>query len=333
MRAHRFVPRMLIALAAAASWVAAGHTVFVEGLSASWCPHCAVASAEIYALYSSGAYDLCYLAYVGDLNSATSVRFNELGVSSIPHYVFDGGFETWIGSGGLPDAYASRIDACAARTVPDLALGVRAVWEAEAFVGLTISLADRTGTAYEGRLRACVVERESRWKTTSGDPFHFAMIDGFIIDRSIAVPAGESRELQAAWDGTLGGYADVARDNLAVIAFVADGTSGYVDVAVQAPVEAAAPKFRRGNANADGAVNIADAVFLLTHLFASGPNPPCRDAADANDDGALNIADAVGILGHLFGGAGPLPPPFAACGADPTQDDLDCEAFPPCAAR
>ena len=88
--------------------------------------------------------------------------------------------------------------------------------------------------------------------------------------------------------------------------------------------------YRRGDANADGAIDIADAVFVLGHLFAAGPAPSCRDAGDANDDGALDIADAVAILGHLFAASGPLPQPFGSCGVDLTADDLDCGSFPPC---
>ena len=56
----------------------------------------------------------------------------------------------------------------------------------------------------------------------------------------------------------------------------------------------------------------------------------CHDAADAHDDGAIDIADAIATLGHLFGGAGDLPEPFGECGADPTVDELGCDSYPPC---
>ena len=81
------------------------------------------------------------------------------------------------------------------------------------------------------------------------------------------------------------------------------------------------PMFRRGDGNDDGTFDIADAVAILSYLFAGGV-VPCIDAADANDDGAIDIADAIAILSHLFGGAGDLPPPFGSCGVDPTPDDL-----------
>jgi hypothetical protein len=88
--------------------------------------------------------------------------------------------------------------------------------------------------------------------------------------------------------------------------------------------------FRRGDSNSDGNLDIADAIFTLSYLFAEGAAPTCLDAADANDDGAVNIADAIAVLSHLFAGSGDLPEPFAACGTDPTVDHLDCARFGPC---
>ena len=88
--------------------------------------------------------------------------------------------------------------------------------------------------------------------------------------------------------------------------------------------------FRRGEVNGDGAVNIADAISLLAHLFGT-PAPElqsrmsvCADAADANDDGAIGIADAITILAHLSARAGSLAAPFHSCGYDETRDELRC---------
>ncbi|MGE3164071.1 MAG: M12 family metallo-peptidase [Planctomycetota bacterium] len=81
--------------------------------------------------------------------------------------------------------------------------------------------------------------------------------------------------------------------------------------------------FVRGDSNGDSTVNVADAVFILTHLFSMGP-AECLDAVDVNDDGQANIADAVALLNHLFSmGANP-PAPFPNPGTDPTADGLDC---------
>lgn len=90
-----------------------------------------------------------------------------------------------------------------------------------------------------------------------------------------------------------------------------------------------ATRFRRGDADADGRRNIADAVLVLGFLFLGGREPGCPDAADADDGGTINLADAVYLLEWLFrGGAAPAPP-FPGCGADPTVDDLGCGTPPP----
>jgi hypothetical protein len=96
--------------------------------------------------------------------------------------------------------------------------------------------------------------------------------------------------------------------------------------------DAAGTPFKRGDVNADGDVNIADAVSALTILFCfqGCSSPPCPDAADTNDDGGLNIADPIRILVLLFADDSPLPPPFSECGPDPTADLLDCPSFEPC---
>ncbi len=89
-------------------------------------------------------------------------------------------------------------------------------------------------------------------------------------------------------------------------------------------------RFLRGDANADGALNLADALFLLEYLFSAGPTLMCEAAADCNDSGTLNLADVIYLLGYAFG-TGPAPPePCGACGYDPTKDRLGCEFFPPC---
>jgi hypothetical protein len=51
---------------------------------------------------------------------------------------------------------------------------------------------------------------------------------------------------------------------------------------------------------------------------------------DGNGDAQVNIADAIFTLSYLFASAGPLPVPFGGCGTDPTPDQLGCGNFPPC---
>jgi len=84
------------------------------------------------------------------------------------------------------------------------------------------------------------------------------------------------------------------------------------------------PTFRRGDVHQDGSLNVTDALTLLRFLFQNGATPQCHKAGDTNDDGQLNLADAIIIAQRLFGRLGPLPPPAGECGADPTDDGLEC---------
>ena len=85
-------------------------------------------------------------------------------------------------------------------------------------------------------------------------------------------------------------------------------------------------RFRRGDANLDGAVDVSDAIGVLDYLFQGGQTPRCLDAADADDSGSVDLTDAVYLLGFLFLGSQAPPDPFPDLGLDPTEDQLGCEA-------
>ena len=89
-------------------------------------------------------------------------------------------------------------------------------------------------------------------------------------------------------------------------------------------------RFRRGDANGDGVLQLTDAVFTLLYLYRGGIPASCMKALDSNDDGNLNSVDALFTLKHLFDGGGPLPLPTGECGPDPTVDGLSCERMPAC---
>jgi hypothetical protein len=61
-----------------------------------------------------------------------------------------------------------------------------------------------------------------------------------------------------------------------------------------------------GDANFDGATNIADVTFGIARTFSGGGPPRCADAADANGDNSFNIADVTYLLARIFSG-GPAP--------------------------
>jgi hypothetical protein len=91
------------------------------------------------------------------------------------------------------------------------------------------------------------------------------------------------------------------------------------------------PEFIRGDVNFSGSVDAADIILILDLIFPNASSSlviPCHDAADTNDDGALNISDAIRLITYVFnvgsGGLAPPPSPFPGPGMDPTADALDC---------
>ncbi|MEE9443478.1 MAG: M28 family peptidase, partial [candidate division Zixibacteria bacterium] len=53
------------------------------------------------------------------------------------------------------------------------------------------------------------------------------------------------------------------------------------------------PESVLGDANGDGMINVGDAVYLINHIFRSGPPPEPLESGDANCDGTVNVGDAV----------------------------------------
>jgi hypothetical protein len=91
------------------------------------------------------------------------------------------------------------------------------------------------------------------------------------------------------------------------------------------PFAGSGPEFVRADTNADGFLNVTDAVFALNYLFLNGPGPRCLDRLDTNDDGFLNLTDGLFLLNYLFLGGTDIPAPHPAPGPDPTADAIACE--------
>ena len=84
------------------------------------------------------------------------------------------------------------------------------------------------------------------------------------------------------------------------------------------------PTFRRGDANLDGQIDVADPLAILADFFFDAAPIGCQSAADSNDDGLYDLADPIYLLNYLFQ-EGPEPLAPLDCGVDPTPDTT-CEA-------
>ncbi len=120
---------------------------------------------------------------------------------------------------------------------------------------------------------------------------------------------------------------------------LATTTSFAVGLALE--IHSADAPFRRGDANADGVVDLGDGVRILGALFLGEGDVTCEDALDADDSGVLDLSDAIYLLRHLFAGTpAPPTPGIRECGFDFVgRDELSCEEYLPpdsslaCSAR
>jgi len=70
------------------------------------------------------------------------------------------------------------------------------------------------------------------------------------------------------------------------------------------------PAYICGDADASGAVDISDAVYLVSYIFSGGPAPNPMLSGDANCSSDVDISDAVYLISYIFSGG---PAPCAAC--------------------
>ena len=65
----------------------------------------------------------------------------------------------------------------------------------------------------------------------------------------------------------------------------------------------------RGDVNGDGAIDVADILYLINYLFIGGPAPEPLESGNINCDGVVDIADVVYLINYLFiGGSPPCEP-------------------------
>ena len=83
--------------------------------------------------------------------------------------------------------------------------------------------------------------------------------------------------------------------------------------------------FVRGDFDSNGSIDgLTDTIYLLSYLFQGGNSLACEAAADFNADGTIQLVDAIALLHFSFlGGTAPAPP-YPECGFDITTASLGC---------
>ena len=201
------------------------HTVLGEEASATWCPHCPAVVGYMNYIYALGTYDFYYVTLVCDMNSYAYNRAVELGLTGYPTVFFDGGYQTLVGNQGSATPYQNALDTCGARTVPNVDLGMTVQWLGDAEMSVVVDVTNNQGSSYSGNLRVYVTEIVSRWLCYSTVYYDFAMIGNYAINMNVNVPAGETSQYTANWDGDTYGFGDITMGNIQLVATLLSTTS------------------------------------------------------------------------------------------------------------
>ncbi|MBI4602722.1 MAG: CotH kinase family protein [Planctomycetes bacterium] len=170
----------------------------------------------------------------------------------------------------------------------------------------------------------------SRGRAGGGDPVRIPGI-GFLPGVEVRFGGAPAREVRLV-DGTPSVLEVVTPPGRGVVDVLVSNRVPGGEVPARAKLEFRYSNegFLRGDVNADGQVDISDAIRTLGNLFSGDAEIPCLSAADANDSGRVDISDPVSLLEFLFQGGEPPPVPFPDCGEDPTPDDIGCGATVSC---
>ncbi|MCA8961077.1 MAG: hypothetical protein KDC38_11220 [Planctomycetes bacterium] len=156
--------------------------------------------------------------------------------------------------------------------------------------------------------------------TTYGGSYEAEVAGTETVDLTIPIELGEFYSIQIT------AKVDFFVDDIFFFETSASGSASFEITGLLTE----SPPFIRSDCNADGSIDVSDAIVALDELFIGTASVPCRAACDSNDDDGFDISDAVYVLAHLFVGGPPPPAPFGSCGGDPTPSALPCGNYSAC---
>ena len=199
------------------------HKVLAEYGTTTTCPYCP--SMATYIAQVTG--DFQYIALVADKNGYASARCGELGISGVPHALFDGGYRSVLGGQSSVTNLQNAYNDCQQRTVADVDVTATGIWNTDAqTMKITVTVDNFGGSTYNGKLRIYVIEKVSRWMQYGGTtPYKNALL--YYTPISVSIGAGDSlTNVINQWSDPQG---LATKDNLRVVAAVFSQSNDYVD--------------------------------------------------------------------------------------------------------
>jgi len=216
------------------------HTVFVEECTATWCPNCPTAAEALYNIYQSGDYPFYYVALVNDMNTIANERnreysFGFVKVFAFPTIYVDGGDTNFVGRESTTELtetqYRQLIEQDGARTPKQpINMTSSVTWDGDAKLTVTITIKNEGNLPYFGKCRSYVTEIESRWKDSSGDSYHFALLD-YAVNKYVILMPKITKTIIGTFDGNANHgnltFGDITKDNIMVISAISNWQPHY----------------------------------------------------------------------------------------------------------
>lgn len=271
--------------------------------------------AALHQIWIQGTYQFRYTAIIlGSTQETIDYVYGNYNNCGTPTCYFDGGHSVLLGGYANPVYYTPKITAAGARASHDIYLSVALSYQDANTVKVIYSVASRELTNQTPLTAALPSSSCSMYGvgsdyyfTTSavdadGDQVYYRWVFGPGDTSSWRGPynSGDTCMIKHRWN-TTGQYQ--------VSVLVEDKWQRAVAWSDSLAVNVC----NCGNANGDSAVDISDAVFLISHIFSGGASPgacSCSGSGnglgDANGDGTVDISDAVYLISFIFaGGAAP----------------------------
>ena len=133
-------------------------------------------------------------------------------------------------------------------------------------VPMLYSLSEQTDSLpYQGYLRICVVEPNSRWKDNDNDAYRYGFLD-FAYNDALSIDYLDTYSDTIIWDGNQAGYEDINMNNIMVIAavFNPEVNKGYANPPFSYPFEAHYVDAVAGATSGDTGSNTVNDLFTHT---------------------------------------------------------------------
>ena len=168
-------------------------------------------------MYDKGAYNFSLVAMVLDINLEAQNRAIEFDVEYVPTSVVDGGLRKKVGPKSETE-YASDINHAASQDAVNLTVTSGYTVNGNT-IDVSVTVLNNEHSTFSGRVRAYIVEPDSRYQATNGHSIPYAFL-GYAVNADVNIPGGNEWSSYPTWTGT-----NINEDNIAVViaAFNSDG--------------------------------------------------------------------------------------------------------------